>query len=287
MPFRLRAVSTILVIEDEPDLQQVLEYNLTRAGHSVRCAGRGSDGLRLAQEQPPDLVLLDVMLPDLSGTQVCGALKADPRTKHVPVVMVSARGEEIDRIVGFELGADDYVVKPFSVRELLLRIQAVLRRAELHAGKQVAERPGERPTERTSDRPAERPGERPGERSGERSGERAPVRDEAAAEVLLCGPLRVDRAAHRVWVEEREIKLTALEFRLLVTLYDHKNRVLTRAQLLDEVWNIAAEITTRTVDTHVKRLREKLGAAGQLITTVRGVGYRFTEEALDAAPSAD
>ncbi|MFO0577830.1 MAG: response regulator transcription factor [Polyangia bacterium] len=300
-------MSSILVIEDEPDLQQVLEYNLTRAGHSVRCAGRGSDGLRLAQEQPPDLVLLDVMLPDLSGTQVCGALKADPRTKHVPVVMVSARGEEIDRIVGFELGADDYVVKPFSVRELLLRIQAVLRRAELHAGKPVAERTGERPTERTAERPAERPGERLGERPGERaversgersversiersverSGERAPARDEAASEVLLCGPLRVDRAAHRVWVEEREIKLTALEFRLLVTLYDHKNRVLTRAQLLDEVWNIAAEITTRTVDTHVKRLREKLGAAGQLITTVRGVGYRFTEEALDAAPSAD
>lgn len=277
-------MSSILVIEDEPDLQQVLEYNLTRAGHSVRCAGRGSDGLRLAQEQPPDLVLLDVMLPDLSGTQVCGALKADPRTKHVPVVMVSARGEEIDRIVGFELGADDYVVKPFSVRELLLRIQAVLRRAELHAGKQASERAGDRPGERAAERSA---GERAPERAGERSGERAPIRDEAAAEVLVCGPLRVDRAAHRVWVEEREIKLTALEFRLLVTLYDHKNRVLTRAQLLDEVWNIAAEITTRTVDTHVKRLREKLGAAGQLITTVRGVGYRFTEEALDMAPTAD
>lgn len=276
-------MSSILVIEDEPDLQQVLEYNLTRAGHSVRCAGRGSDGLRLAQEQPPDLVLLDVMLPDLSGTQVCGALKADPRTKHVPVVMVSARGEEIDRIVGFELGADDYVVKPFSVRELLLRIQAVLRRAELHAGKQASERAVDRPGERA----AERAGERAVDRAGERSGERAPIRDETAAEVLVCGPLRVDRAAHRVWVEEREIKLTALEFRLLVTLYDHKNRVLTRAQLLDEVWNIAAEITTRTVDTHVKRLREKLGAAGQLITTVRGVGYRFTEEALDTAPIAD
>jgi two-component system phosphate regulon response regulator PhoB len=273
LAFRLRAVSSILVIEDEPDLQQVLEYNLTRAGHTVRCAGRGSDGLRLAQEQPPDLVLLDVMLPDLSGTQVCGALKADPRTQHVPVVMLSARSEEIDRIVGFELGADDYVVKPFSVRELLLRIQAVLRRAELHAGKQAPPKAGERT------------GERAGERAGERSGERAPVREsvEAGAELLTCGPLRVDRAAHRVWVEDREIKLTALEFRLLVTLYDHKNRVLTRAQLLDEVWNIAAEITTRTVDTHVKRLREKLGAAGQLITTVRGVGYRFTEEALSTA----
>jgi two-component system phosphate regulon response regulator PhoB len=234
LAFRLRAVPSILVIEDEADLQQVLEYNLELAGHTVRCAGRGSDGLRMAREQPPDLVLLDLMLPDLSGTQVCRTLKADPRTMHIPVIMVSARSEEVDRIVGFELGADDYVVKPFSIRELLLRIQAVLRRSEGRA-------------------------------------------EPASRDLVICGPLRVDRAAHRAWVEEREVKLTALEFKLLIELYENRNRVLTRAQLLDAVWNIAAEITTRTVDTHVKRLREKLGAAGALITTVRGVGYRFTE----------
>ena len=219
---------TILIVEDELDLQQILAYNLEHAGYTVRVAGTGRDALRLAQEEPPQLVLLDLMLPDMPGTQICKQLKEDPRTQAVPVVMLTARGEESDRVLGFELGADDYVVKPFSVRELLLRTQAILRR---HA---------------------------------------VPADD-----VLAVRELRLDRAAHRVWAEEREIKLTALEFRLLQLLLEERGRVLTRGLLLEKVWNIDAEITTRTVDTHVKRLREKLGSSGDYIETVRGVGYRF------------
>lgn len=225
-------MASILVIEDESDLQQVLDYNLRQVGHQVLATLRAQDGLRLAREQHPDLVVLDLMLPDLAGTEVCRMLKRDPRTKDIPILILTAKGEEVDRVLGFEIGADDYVVKPFSVRELLLRIQAILRRG---------------------------------------SGEQA---EEPVAEF---GVLRIDRNAHRAWVEGSEVELTALEFKLLVTLYERRNRVQTRAALLDEVWGIDAELTTRTVDTHVKRLREKLGAARDYIETVRGVGYRFAE----------
>ena len=221
----------ILVIEDEKDLQQVLDYNLRQSGHQVLAALSAKDGLRLAREHHPDLVVLDLMLPDLAGTEVCKVLKRDPSTRGIPIIMLTAKGEEIDRVLGFELGADDYVVKPFSVREFMLRIQAILRRGDDHSTESMAD----------------------------------------------FGVLRVDRDAHRVWVEDAEIALTALEFKLLVTLCDRRNRVQTRAALLDEVWGIEAELTTRTVDTHVKRLREKLGAARDYIETVRGVGYRFTE----------
>jgi two-component system, OmpR family, phosphate regulon response regulator PhoB len=225
-------MAKVLVIEDERDLIQVLAYNLKQAGHEALSAERGLDGLRLAKSEQPDLVLLDLMLPDLSGTEVCKVLKEDGATRNIPVVMLTARGEEIDRVVGFELGADDYIVKPFSVRELLLRIQAILRRS------------------------------------------RAP--ESADSEPMIeFGALRIDRDAHRVWVEGKEVELTALEFRLLMTLYDRRNRVQTRAALLDDVWGIQADITTRTVDTHVKRLREKLEAARDYVETVRGVGYRF------------
>jgi two-component system phosphate regulon response regulator PhoB len=220
----------ILVVEDEADLQRVLQYNLEQAGYQVRSTASASEALKLAHAQRPDLVLMDIMLPDGSGTDVCRALKSDPATRSVPVMMVTAKGEEIDRVVGFELGADDYLVKPFSVRELVLRVRAVLRRVEAT------------PT-------AEAP--------------------------VVFGRLRVDRSAHRIYVDEHEIALTALEFRLLTTLMDRKNRVQSREQLLEDVWQIRADIETRTVDTHVKRLREKLGAAGAYIHTVRGVGYRF------------
>ena len=225
-------MARILVIEDEPDIQQVLEYNLREKGHKVYLAGNGDEGLKLAREKKPDLVLLDLMLPDIPGTQICKTLKGDPATKNTQVIMLTAKGEEIDRVVGFELGADDYVVKPFSVRELLLRVQAILRRSQ-----------------------------------GEQE----------AVAGFRFGKLRVDREAHRVWADEQEIELTALEFKLLVTLFDRKNRVQTRSALLSDVWGIDADITTRTVDTHVKRLREKLGEAGIYIETVRGVGYRFAE----------
>jgi len=223
-------MARILVIEDERDLQQVIEYNLRQAGHEPVQAMGGEEGLRLAQERRPDLVLLDLMLPDLPGTEVCKALKRDDRTRDIPVVMLTARGEEVDRVVGFEIGADDCVVKPFSVRELLLRLQALLRRA--HS-------------------------------------------EPSPAPVVEFGVLRMDNAAHRVWVEGAEVELTALEFRLLVTLYERRDRVQSRSRLLDDVWGIEAEINTRTVDTHVKRLREKLGAARDYVETVRGVGYRF------------
>ncbi len=229
-------MARILVVEDERDLSQVLVYNLRQAGHETFAAFGGHEALRSAREHRPDLVLLDLMLPDIPGTEVCKVLKKDAVTQQCLVVMVTAKGEEIDRVVGFELGADDYVVKPFSVRELLLRIEAILRRS---------------------------------------------WSEPACAPIIAFGCLRVDRGAHRVWVADAEVELTALEFRLLTTLHDRRNRVQTRSALLSDVWGVEADITTRTVDTHVKRLREKLGAAGEYIETVRGVGYRFA----DAAPA--
>lgn len=224
-------MSRILVVEDEQDLQAVLAYNLKQAGYETLVTRLGAEGLKVAREQKPDLVLLDLMLPDVSGTDVCRQLKEQPGTRAIPVMMLTAKGEEIDRVVGFELGADDYVVKPFSMRELLLRVQAILRRGK----PEVADLAG----------------------------------------TVEFGRLRIDRGAHRVWVDGVEIELTALEFKLLVTLYDRRNRVQTRTSLLDDVWGIQADITTRTVDTHVKRLREKLEAARDYVETVRGVGYRF------------
>jgi two-component system phosphate regulon response regulator PhoB len=223
-------MARMLVVEDEADLREVLDYNLSKDGHRVHLASTGAEGLRLARELHPDLILLDLMLPDMSGTAVCKTLKKDQAMRDVRVIMVTAKGEEIDRVVGFELGADDYVVKPFSVRELLLRVGAVLRR-----------------------------------------------KDVALSESVEFGELRVDPAAHRVWVTGAEVALTSLEFKLLLTLYERKSRVQTRSVLLNDIWGIEADITTRTVDTHVKRLREKLKGVGRYIETVRGVGYRFSE----------
>jgi two-component system phosphate regulon response regulator PhoB len=223
----------ILVVEDEADLQQILAYNLRQAGHEVVTASHGEAALSLIQQRTPDLIVLDLMLPGgISGTDVCRSVKNDPATRHVAVLMLTAKGSEIDRVVGFELGADDYVVKPFSVRELALRIQAILRRQQT--------------TPETS-----------------------------ATRAVEFGKLRIDRDAHRVWVGGDEAPLTALEFRLLCLLFDRRDRVQSRAALLDDVWGVSSELETRTVDTHVKRLREKLGAAGSYIETVRGVGYRF------------
>ena len=224
-------MARIVLIEDEPDLREIVQYNLSQAGHRVHVAGSADAGLRLVRETMPDIVLLDLMLPDRPGTTVCTALKREPHTQAIPVIMVTAKGDEVDRIVGLELGADDYVVKPFSVRELILRINAVLRRSE-------AKEPS----------------------------------------VVELGELRLDRDAHRVEVAGNEIPMTPLEFKLLVTLYERKNRVQTRSVLLSDIWGIEADITTRTVDTHVKRLRDKLGEAGSLVETVRGMGYRLSAE---------
>lgn len=223
----------VLIVEDERDLERVIAYNFRQAGFDVVSAHSGETALRAVKEERFDLILLDLMLPDISGTEVCRRLKQNPQSATIPIIVVSAKGEEVDRVVGFELGADDYVVKPFSVRELILRARAVLRRAEGNAD---------------------------------------------AHEKVEFGILRVDRAAHRAWVAEQEITLTALEFRLLMMLHDRRGRVLTRDFLLDEVWGTHADVTSRNVDTHVKRVREKLGAAGEYIETVRGVGYRFRSD---------
>lgn len=223
----------ILIVEDEKDLLESLEFSLRREGYQTLTALTGRQALQLALHEPlPDLVLLDLMLPDLSGVEVCRQIRRDERSRGILVVMLTARSEEIDRVVGFEVGADDYVVKPFSMRELMLRIRAVLRRSR-----------GDEQLEAHHD--------------------------------IVFGRIRLDPLAHRVWVDEREVVLTALEFRLLATFLERRGRALTRELLLETVWGIEADITTRTVDTHVKRLREKLGPAGGYIETLRGVGYRL------------
>jgi two-component system, OmpR family, phosphate regulon response regulator PhoB len=224
------AVPAVLIVDDEKDLQSVLDFNLRQAGFETMLAATGAEALVQLRRRVPDLVILDLMLPDIPGTEVCRQVKSDPRTSRVPVVMLTAKGDEVDRVVGFELGADDYVTKPFSVRELVLRLRAVLRRGA--------------------------------------SSERPPA---------SVGPIRVDAEAHRAFVAEEEIELTPLEFRLLATLMSRLGRVQSREQLLSDVWEMSSEIETRTVDTHVKRLREKLGVARDLLETVRGVGYRLVE----------
>jgi two-component system phosphate regulon response regulator PhoB len=229
----MRCVPLILVVDDEHDLLALLDFNLKQEGFRTALASSGVEALALLRQELPDLIVLDLMLPDVSGTQVCRTVKSDPRTRHVPVVMLTAKGDEIDKVVGFELGADDYVTKPFSVRELVLRLKAVLRRA------------GTRPT------------------GGPPEGR--------------VGPIRVDAAEHRVFVGGEEVTLTALEFKLLVTFMSRVGRVQSREQLLADVWDLSRDLETRTVDTHVKRLREKLGPARDLLETVRGVGYRLVD----------
>jgi len=225
----------VLVIEDEVDLATTLEYNLRSEGFKTRVAHNGRDGLTAATSDPlPDVIILDLMLPDLSGTEICRRLREQDRTREIPVIMCTAKGEEIDRVVGFEVGADDYVVKPYSVRELVLRVRTQLRH-------------------------------------------RAP-RTEPEATVIRFGRLEIDRDAHRAWVDKSEVALTALEFRLLHAFMSRRGRVQSRDALLSDVWGIDADVTTRTVDTHVKRLREKLGDAGAYIETLRGVGYRFKSD---------
>jgi two-component system phosphate regulon response regulator PhoB len=225
-------MTRVLVVEDERDLQDVISYNLRELGYDVALTDQGSEVIPMVRAQRPDLVILDLMLPDVSGLEVCRNLKSDAATRAMPVIMVTAKGAEVDRVVGFELGADDYVVKPFSVRELLLRVQAVLRRSQ--GGPAVS-----------------------------------------ASAAITFGRLRIDREAPSVLVDDREVALTALELRLLCTLYERRSRVQSRSVLLDDVWSVSGENATRTVDTHVKRLREKLGPVGTYIETIRGIGYRF------------
>ncbi len=223
-------MSRILIVDDEQDLSGLLDYNLKAEGFETEVAATGASALAKARSFEPDLVLLDLMLPDISGHEVIRLLKAEPRFARTAVVMVTARGQEQDRVQGLELGADDYVVKPFAVKELVLRVKAVLRRL---------------------------------------------ATDSRGPEVLRAGDILLDPSRHEARVKDTAIELTALEFRLLKTLLERPGRVQTREVLLADVWGIEAEIMTRTVDTHIKRLREKLGPPGEMIETVRGVGYKL------------
>ena len=225
------AVERVLVVDDEPDFVALVAYHLAKSGYSVSTAGSGTEGLAAARREKPALVILDLMLPGLSGLEVMEELRSDAATSRIAVLMLTARREESDRIKGLTLGADDYLTKPFSPQELVLRVGAILRR--LRAGNEEPE------------------------------------------DVRQIGPIRIDSTGHRVTVDGREIDLTPTEFKLLALLAERKGRVQPRNLLLEAVWEAAPDIQTRTVDMHVQRLRAKLGAAGDLIETVRGFGYRI------------
>ena len=220
----------ILIADDELDVLALLETRLSASGYDVLKATDGPTALSRARTEDPALAVLDVMMPGMSGLEVCRTLKADPKTAHLPIILLTARHEEVDRVLGFEFGADDYVLKPFSPRELALRIQALLR----HQLQPVL----------------------------------------APSPVLQLGPISVDRYAHSVTVQNRGVDLTRTEFKLLSTLMETPSRVLSRWELLEAVWP-AANIEIRTVDTHMRRLRDKLGSRGKQIQTVRGFGYRI------------
>jgi two-component system phosphate regulon response regulator PhoB len=222
----------IFVIDDEPDLCELVRINLDQAGYQVETASSGRDALQAIRRSQPDLVILDLMLPDVPGAQLCQKMRSDPELRDMPVIMLTAKATEVDRIAGFELGADDYVTKPFSPRELVLRVAAVLRR-------------------------------------------RSP--DSYVETVFEQGAIRLDTASHRCMVDGDEAPLTAKEFDLLRELMSRPGRVVTRDALLGRVWGRDVTVTSRTIDTHLKRLREKLGQSGGLVETVRGVGYRFAE----------
>jgi two-component system phosphate regulon response regulator PhoB len=226
-------MNPILIVEDEKDIVDLLEYHLKQSGFSVISDFDGSSTLEQAKKRRPELIILDLMLPALDGKDICRALKANPLTRGIPVLMLTAKAEELDRIVGLELGAEDYVTKPFSPRELVLRVKAILRRKE------------------------------------------SPQESEKLIEI---GDLLIDVEKHHVSVKKKPIQLTHTEFKLLFELASKRGRVYTRENLLDKVWGYTYEGYARTVDTHIRRLREKLGAMGEYIETIRGVGYRFREE---------
>jgi DNA-binding response OmpR family regulator len=226
------AGKTILIIEDERDVVDLLALHLRKSGKfAVSTANDGASGLDKARNERPAFIILDLMLPKMPGLEVCKVLKTDPATRHIPIMMLTAKAEEIDRIVGLEFGADDYVTKPFSPREVILRVNAILRRGE---------------TSQDDER-------------------------------LTAGAITIDPARHDVSVEGKRVNLTSIEFKLLCTLLQRRGRVQARDRLLNDVWGYESMIDTRTVDTHVRRLREKLGKAGTEVETVRGFGYRLRE----------
>ena len=224
----------VLIIEDEKDLADLLAFNLEKEGYAATCVYDGKLGLERATAALPDLILLDLMLPGILGTEVCKALRKDQRTARIPIIMITAKGDEIDRVVGFEVGADDYIVKPFSMREVILRVKAVMRRSE-------------------------------------------PDAETLLPELFSIGDIVIDKERHTVVSAGNEVELTSTEYKLLLYLAEKKGCVYSREQLLQRVWSYNNAGDTRTVDTHVTRLRGKLGAPGDIIKTVRGFGYKIEE----------
>ncbi|MFH1541704.1 MAG: response regulator [bacterium] len=225
-------MSQILIIEDEEDIVEALAYNLIKENYKILKAYDGQAGLRLARARIPDLILLDLMLPGIDGIDVCKQIKQDQKTKHIPIIMLTAKSGEVDKVLGLELGADDYVTKPFSVRELIARIKTVLKRSN---------------------------------------------KSEPSTSAIIRYPqLEIDPEKHQVKSGEKAVDLTAKEFALLKILAENKEKVFSREKLLDLVWGIEVAIETRTVDVHMRNLREKLGKAGKYLKTLRGVGYKFS-----------
>ena len=224
----------ILIVEDDQHIAKLVKYNLQKAGFDCLHVVTGEDAFNILDRQKIDLIILDIMLPKMDGFEVCRHLRQEKHFATIPVIMLTAKGEEVDRVVGFEMGADDYMVKPFSPRELVLRIKAILKRGRPQM--------------------------------------------ESSKDILELCDLRVDIPRHKVTINGKEIKLTAMEFKLLATLMQRKGRLQSRDQLLSDVWDLESDVTTRTIDTHIKRLRQKLGHSGELVETVRGHGYRFHEE---------
>lgn len=223
----------ILIIEDHKNIAKLIEYNLDKSGYVPLSVNSGEEALEILDKEEISLIILDIMLPGMDGFEVCRNIKQENRLKNIPIIMLTAKGEEVDRIVGLELGVDDYIVKPFSPRELVLRVKAILRRGKIQ---------------------------------------------ETTKDVLTAGIITVDIARHKVTVENEEINLTPREFKLLVILIERYARVQSREALLSQVWDIHSNVYTRTVDTHIKRLRQKLGKAGDFIQTVIGVGYKFQQQ---------
>ena len=227
---------TILSVEDDEHIARLIKYNVEKEGYICQTVESGEEGLDILRREKIDLVILDIMLPSMSGLNVCKTIKQDKELAGIPVILLTAKGEEMDKIIGFEFGADDYLVKPFSPRELILRINAILRRTQ-----------------------------------------GADVKND----ILNYSDIKMDLTRHKVFVVGEEIKLTAMEFKLLMIFVQRKGRLQSRDHLLKDVWDFSSDVTTRTVDTHVKRLRQKLGKTGERIETIRGYGYRLKEESED------
>lgn len=231
-PPAFRVKPRILIVDDEPDALELISFNLRSAGFDISTAEDGEQALKMARSLQPDLILLDVMLPEVDGLEVCKTVRRDPAIAGIPIIMLTAKAAEVDRVLGLELGADDYVTKPFSPRELVLRVKNMLKRGLL---------------------------------------------PEEKVDQIKAGRLLIDIPQHLVIVDDKPVNLTATEFKLLTLLAQRKGRVQSRDQLLQDVWEYDSVIDTRTVDTHMRRLREKLGDAAKYLDTVRGVGYRFVD----------